>query len=128
MFRPPTRAPLTCSLFPYTARFRSAVGLGGLHVAEGIDHRSWRLGTLQGDLGDHHASLVVVEDFLDQHPGVIRHLGAAVGQDELDVVLADHLAHGALGALLDGRSEERRVGKECVSTCRSRWSPYPLKK
>src|SRR3546814_4709678 len=35
------------------------------------------------------------------------------------------------GALLAGlrprhaaRSEERRVGKECVSTCRSRWSPY----
>ena len=23
-----------------------------------------------------------------------------------------------------GRSEERRVGKECQSTCRSRWSPY----
>src|SRR3546814_12606948 len=23
-----------------------------------------------------------------------------------------------------GRSEERRVGNECVSTCRSRWSPY----
>src|SRR3546814_1260348 len=29
-------------------------------------------------------------------------------------------------AFLDqqARSEERRVGKECVSTCRSRWSPY----
>src|SRR3546814_10999619 len=27
-----------------------------------------------------------------------------------------------------GRSEERRVGKECVSTCRSRWSPYHKKK
>src|SRR3546814_15844592 len=26
------------------------------------------------------------------------------------------------------RSGERRVGKECVSTCRSRWSPYPYKK
>src|SRR3546814_21149402 len=26
------------------------------------------------------------------------------------------------------RSEERRGGKECVSTCRSRWSPYPYKK
>src|SRR3546814_13618603 len=26
------------------------------------------------------------------------------------------------------RSEERRVGKECVSTCRSRWSPYLYKK
>src|SRR3546814_2054441 len=31
--------------------------------------------------------------------------------------------HGLVGA----RSEERRVGKECVSTCRSRWSPYHLK-
>src|SRR3546814_11302344 len=26
------------------------------------------------------------------------------------------------------RSEERRVGNECVSTCRSRWSPYHYKK
>src|SRR3546814_8395543 len=26
--------------------------------------------------------------------------------------------------MLSSRSEERRVGKECVSTCRSRWSPY----
>src|SRR3546814_12041756 len=26
------------------------------------------------------------------------------------------------------RSEERRVGKECVRTCRSRWSPYHYKK
>src|SRR3546814_17418694 len=29
---------------------------------------------------------------------------------------------------IDPRSEERRVGKECVSTCRSRWSPYHYKK
>src|SRR3546814_17983932 len=29
---------------------------------------------------------------------------------------------------LQKRSEERRVGKECVCTCRSRWSPYPYKK
>src|SRR3546814_7287887 len=29
------------------------------------------------------------------------------------------------GAMPGERSEERRVGKECVSTCRSRWSPYP---
>src|SRR3546814_2544138 len=32
--------------------------------------------------------------------------------------------HGAHGYVIDSRSEERRVGKECVSTCRSRWSPY----
>src|SRR3546814_14969965 len=30
----------------------------------------------------------------------------------------------ALAGFKDGRSEERRVGKECVSTCRSRWAPY----
>src|SRR3546814_16842752 len=31
----------------------------------------------------------------------------------------------ALGVDYEMRSEERRVGKGCVSTCRSRWSPYP---
>src|SRR3546814_11141331 len=31
-------------------------------------------------------------------------------------------------AVVQPRSEERRVGKECVRTCRSRWSPYPSKK
>src|SRR3546814_16359441 len=30
----------------------------------------------------------------------------------------------AAGGVRYGKSEERRVGKECVSTCRSRWSPY----
>src|SRR3546814_19866810 len=29
--------------------------------------------------------------------------------------------------IIPTRSEERRVGKECVSTCRSRWSPYHYK-
>ena len=28
------------------------------------------------------------------------------------------------GIVIDGRSEERRVGKECIPPCRSRWSPY----
>src|SRR3546814_20460036 len=42
-------------------------------------------------------------------PHVLHHLEAVTGQT--------HLAAG--------RSEERRVGKECVSTCRSRWAPYP---
>src|SRR3546814_8546730 len=44
-------------------------------------------------------------------------------------VLADgwHMSSHALAlglAVFAYRSEERRVGKECVSTCRSRWSPY----
>src|SRR3546814_11937459 len=44
-------------------------------------------------------------------------------EDELRETLriALFLSRQAAGAQ---RSEERRVGKECVSTCRSRWSPY----
>src|SRR3546814_5279141 len=36
----------------------------------------------------------------------------------------DDDCHQPLLRCLIARSEERRVGKECVSTCRSRWSPY----
>src|SRR3546814_1630848 len=36
--------------------------------------------------------------------------------------------NGLQGFFLPARSEARRVGKECVSTCRSRWSPYHSKK
>src|SRR3546814_16991176 len=56
----------------------------------------------EGDMGD-----VEVEPHAD-----------GVGGDQI-VDLA-RLEHRALRV----RSEERRVGKECVSTCRSRWSPY----
>src|SRR3546814_11965207 len=38
--------------------------------------------------------------------------------------LLDHLRGGRLLLGVGRRSEERRVGKECVSTCRSRWAPY----
>src|SRR3546814_17127494 len=39
---------------------------------------------------------------------------------EIGVMFKDTLSISPDGI----RSEERRVGKECVSTCRSRWSPY----
>src|SRR3546814_17430402 len=39
------------------------------------------------------------------------------------------IAEGIAHRIIDGdRSEARRVGKECVSTCRSRWSPSHEKK
>src|SRR3546814_8507045 len=38
-------------------------------------------------------------------------------------MLLVHDEYGHFDGLVT-RSEERRVGKECVSTCRSRWSPY----
>src|SRR3546814_18381929 len=48
------------------------------------------------------------------------------------VELADEHDRVGVGAVGDEglrpRSEERRVGKECVSTCRSRWSPDTYKK
>src|SRR3546814_11598678 len=56
---------------------------------------------------------------------------AHVGRDHMDLPLLEveverqgvaHLMRH-LGGVVE-RSEERRVGKECVSTCRSRWSPY----
>src|SRR3546814_8626219 len=37
---------------------------------------------------------------------------------------ADGLSRRVVRGMKKPRSEERRVGKECVSTCRSRWSPY----
>src|SRR3546814_14174105 len=46
--------------------------------------------------------------------------------------LTDSLVHSRPGLRVELqtalRSEERRVGKECVSKCRSRWSPYHYKK
>src|SRR3546814_20490814 len=41
------------------------------------------------------------------------------------IALCAHDENGAMGI---NRSEERRVGHECVSTCRSRWSPSHYKK
>src|SRR3546814_11642262 len=53
---------------------------------------------------------------------------AGTPQDKLtkQVELAKQAYEAAVANLqeLTERSEERRVGKECVSTCRSRWSPY----
>src|SRR3546814_3722483 len=45
-----------------------------------------------------------------------------LGMDSLAVT--DHGNLHAAWDFYEERSEERRVGKECVSTCRSRWSPY----
>src|SRR3546814_6760595 len=44
-----------------------------------------------------------------------------IGRDDQPVL---HVVGDATAETVLDRSEERRVGKECVSTCRSRWSPY----
>src|SRR3546814_6016987 len=57
-------------------------------------------------------------------------LGSTVGNLEDDEIvpllqmMARHCSTEDRLLITADRSEERRVGKECVSTCRSRWSPY----
>src|SRR3546814_15143400 len=59
---------------------------------------------------DARVSLATVYNTLHQFvdAGLLREVTAEPGRSWFDT----------------NRSEERRVGKECVSTCRSRWSPY----
>src|SRR3546814_15301364 len=56
---------------------------------------------------------------LVQHPHLSSEIQIAVLVTELTLAAARDTIR-----ILSWRSEERRVGKECVSTCRSRWSPY----
>src|SRR3546814_11981287 len=61
---------------------------------------------------------------------VDRHAAAVVTDFERAVVMdGDENVLAVAGERFVDRvrSEERRVGKECVSTCRSRWSPYTAK-
>src|SRR3546814_10982400 len=107
MIRRPPRSTRTDTLFPYTTLFRSRdiVNLGtgpglGCGLAGPIDCRSgpYLFGVF--DAG----GLVVHND-----PRDISVISAG-----RDIIYANmHLA---------GRSDERSVGKDCVSTCRSRWS------
>src|SRR3546814_5121944 len=66
--------------------------------------------------------LVQLEDV--EHPARVH--ASVLGQIPSDRYQPTQRGGGVdLGGALRLRSEERRVGKECVSTCRSRWSPYP---
>src|SRR3546814_18137130 len=70
---------------------------------------------------EHHARVQVVERFHAVLELRRLELGARVAAGFFE--FGEDVAHRG-----QARSEERRVGKECVSTCRSRWSPYTSKK
>src|SRR3546814_19610484 len=59
---------------------------------------------------------------------VAEHIGERAGEHAHLTVESGHAYEGLRVILARIRSEESRVGKECVSTCSSRWSPYQYKK
>src|SRR3546814_12816909 len=96
------------------------VCLGSLKTAEGGPcgppvGRSILLAA-QAHLGDDRAVAldVVLADVVEEPPPLAHQHQQAAPAVVVLLVLLEVLV----------RSEERRVGKECVSTCRSRWSPY----
>src|SRR3546814_19472292 len=110
MIRRPPRSTRTDTLFPYSTLFRSD------NIAR----------TLPPDLGDAARRLQSGRRAIEDRMTLLasrRTFGietTLTGNSELALMRAA----GEAGY----RSEERRVGKECVSTCRSRWSPYHQKK
>src|SRR3546814_5450573 len=89
------------------------------NTADDMRISDWSSDVCSSDLGavvaDLHAPCSALESFaggrdFELHP---RHSSVSLFQP----CVSDY-------ARFDARSEERRVGKECVSTCRSRWSPY----
>src|SRR3546814_11070793 len=79
----------------------------GVVVAETVEDALAAVDAMMADRAFGDAGVeVVVEEFMD-------------GEEASFFALTDGTS------VLPLRSEERRVGKECVSTCRSRWSPYP---
>src|SRR3546814_16454918 len=63
---------------------------------------------------EHAAEDQLADDLTERHEALQQEGSCAATMQPLDI-FADVEAH---------RSEERRVGKECVSTCRSWWWPY----
>src|SRR3546814_18959502 len=111
MIRRPPRSTRTDTLFPYTTLFRS----------HNVDDRAGAIDLAAPvydlrDVGDlivlHDPNPVVVEKCY------LQNLPSAA------VITNCPLA----SAVVHLRSDARRVGKECVRTCRSRWSPSRYKK
>src|SRR3546814_11808654 len=111
MIRRPPRSTRTDTLFPYTTLFRSIA----VH-----DHRAFR--PQFADLAHGQFARACFIHNLEIGGGD----GGAAAFGAVEIILARMGGDGRhrLGHPPAARSEERRVGTECVSTCRSRWSPY----
>src|SRR3546814_19758892 len=113
MIRRPPRSTRTDTLFPYTTLFRSP-------------RRSWPPLCHGGPFATGFPGCVVFPNDEFQRVAVFVPRSNFGRGDER--FTRGGRANDPIGGLGDGRSEERRVGKECVSKCRSRWSPSRDKK
>src|SRR3546814_12078006 len=129
MIRRPPRSTRTDTLVPYTTLFRSVDGDGQAGEGVEIDAGTQRATDQPLDFLS-AAGLLALRGFAAAAVmrGARQH--AVFGGDPAAVFLPRRAAFFDAGgaqhagvAEADERSEERRVGKECVSTCRSRWSP-----
>src|SRR3546814_14406530 len=121
MIRRPPRSTRTDTLFPYTTLFRSLQILDDRHglVVQEAD--------APVDItGDGARVLRKLLHFAGDDPETASRLaraGRLDGRVERQIIgLPGQRVDGA-GQGADQRSEERRVGKEWVSTCSSRWAP-----
>src|SRR3546814_11122543 len=112
MIRRPPKSTRTDTLVPYTTLFRS-------HLAEQCSFVEVAYLILNGELPN-PAQLQAFDQSIRKHTMINESLNGFFNGFRYDAHPMAMLT-GVVGSL---RSEERRVGKECVSTCRSRWSPY----
>src|SRR3546814_15972201 len=86
----------------------------------------WSSDVCSSDLNPTTGALTRVYEDARAHP---KRVVFAEAEEEVALRAAIQLRDFGYGLpILVGRSEERRVGNECVSPCRSRWSPYHSKK
>src|SRR3546814_14195442 len=112
MYRLPPRSTRTDTLFPYTTLSRSRRSIGFVVADDGlrVTAPTW-------------VTLAQIDDAVREKARWIlaKLRDWQARKEQLALAQTRWQAGGELTYL---RSEERRVGKECVSTCRSRWSPY----
>src|SRR3546814_20409787 len=125
MIRRPPRSTRTDTLFPYTTLFRST------DLTERAQYH-WDFHRILYSKASRPRQLGQIASLYTNINRYLLPLWSRVGLSadwvgsHMAIVqkIKDGDINGAADLLASQRSGERRVGKECVSTCRSRWSPY----